>query len=86
MANTFEKTNPIKRDTEISGYPLRLIIDGNGVQFYRKGDRRREKPHIDISWDEILAAAAHVAEDKGELTDGNIDKHLGFKTTFERDD
>ena len=78
MANTFEKTNPIKRDKEISGYGLRLIIDGQGVQFFRKGDRSKNKPNIAISWEEILAAAKHVAEDKGELVDG-LDKHLGFK-------
>lgn len=72
MASTFEKTNPIKRDHVIEGYAVKMVIDGEGITFTRKGDKHRDKASVKVSWTDI-------AEIGAERSGVSFYAHLGFE-------
>lgn len=66
MASTFAKTAPITRDHFIEGYGVRIVIDGNGITFQRKGDRSREKATITVPW----TAVAEIGAERDPVCEG----------------
>jgi hypothetical protein len=75
MASKFANTQPVIRDHEIEGYPVRITIDGDGVTFQRKGDRSRDKAQVVVPW----SAIAEIGADKDPNVEGKgFYAHLGF--------
>lgn len=79
MANSFDDTNPITRDIVIVGYHLRMVLDINGIKFYRKGDRRNKKPFVQLEWSQALQGAVEWSYVHGDFKGKSLDEHLGFK-------
>lgn len=71
MASKIEAVAPTIREVEIEGYPCIVTIDVTGIHIRRKGDKRKEKTQIDVSWSDLL----EIGGDKMGVA---AYQHLGF--------